>query len=76
MCLAIPVKIKKINGFEAEVENIPLAPFDKGERKKNQKIDITMMPELKKGDWILTNGILAVKKINVKEAEEFFNLIK
>jgi hydrogenase assembly chaperone HypC/HupF len=66
MCLAVPVKIKKINGLEAEVLR----------DNKTQKIDITMMPELKKGDWVLTNGILAVKKINAKEAEEFFNLIK
>lgn len=66
MCLAIPVKIKKINGLEAEVLR----------DNKIEKIDITLMPKLKAGDWILTNGILAVKKINSKEAKEFFNLVK
>lgn len=66
MCFAIPVKIKKIKGFKAKVSY----------NGKVEDIDTTLLPKARAGDWVLCNGILAVKKITSKEAEDFFNLVK
>jgi len=63
MCFAIPEKILKIKGQEAEIA-------------KKRIIDITLLPGVKPGDWVLSNGNLAIKKINQKEAKDFFLLTK
>jgi len=63
MCFAVPEKIIKIKGQEAEVA-------------KKRRLDITLLPGVKKGDWVLSNGNLAIKKIDQKEAKVFFALTK
>jgi len=57
MCLTAPVKIKKIKGTEAELDD-------------GRKINIALAGRVKKGDWVLANANLGLSKISVKEAQE------
>ena len=63
MCLATPVKIKKIKGNKAEIEN-------------GKTIDISLVSDLKSGDYILAHDNLAINKINSKEAKQILKLVK
>ena len=66
MCLAIPGKIKKIIDSKAYFD------FD----KKEYEADISLAPELKKGDWILMHDGRALSKITEAEALENLDFIK
>jgi hydrogenase maturation factor len=53
----------------------------KGEKLKvlvedGKKIDISLVSDAKKGDWLLVHGDLAINKISKKEAYNIFSLIK
>jgi len=66
MCMATPVKIRlKVKSEKCKV----LVEGDK-------KIDISLVPEAKAGDWLLVHGNLAVNKISAEEAKNIFKLIK
>lgn len=62
MCLTTPVKIKKINGLQAELVD-------------GRLVNIAFAGKLKKGDWVLANANLAVSKITIKEARELKRLL-
>ncbi|MFA6963424.1 MAG: HypC/HybG/HupF family hydrogenase formation chaperone [Patescibacteria group bacterium] len=66
MCLAIPGKIKKIDGVKAYFD------YD----KKEYEADISLAPEVEKGDWILMHDGRALSKITEKEALENLEFIK
>ncbi len=66
MCLAIPGKIKKIEG------NIAFFKYGKTE----YRADISLAPEVKIGDWILMHDGRALSKISEKEALENLEFIK
>ena len=66
MCLAIPGKVKKIEGS--------VAYFDFED--KEYKSDISLAPNVKVGDWILMHDGRALSKITAKEAEENLEFIK
>lgn len=62
MCLAIPAKIIKIDGFIAEVDiegNI-------------KEVNITLTPEAKVGDYLLLHAGYAIQIIDEKSANEIF----
>jgi len=59
MCFGIPCKIEKVNKNKATVKN----------GGKIFDIDISLLPKIKKGDWILVQGDTAMRKISEKEAE-------
>ena len=61
MCLAVPVKVKKITGRKAEIED-------------GKKIDITLVQNLKAGDYLLVHEYLAINKISKKEADQILEL--
>jgi len=63
MCLAVPVKVKKIVGQSAIVEG-------------NKKIDISLIADLKKGDYILVHANLGINKLEKKEAIKILELAK
>lgn len=65
MCLATPVKIKKIKDKSAEVAG-----------KKEKKIDLSLIPEARPGDWILCHSGLAVSKIPATDAQKILELNK
>ena len=61
MCLAIPVKVKKIAGQRAEIED-------------GKKVDISLVQDLKVGDYLLVHADLAINKLDEKEAREIIKL--
>ena len=66
MCLAIPVQIKqkaKNKKQKVIVDN-------------NREIDISLVPNVKIGDWLLCHGDLAVNKIDEKEAKQILDLTR
>ena len=66
MCLAIPVKVSKINGTLAEVD---LAGI-------KRQADIRFLERVKVGDYILVHAGFAIEKIDEKEARETLKLLK
>ena len=66
MCLAIPGKVKKIKAN--------LAYFDYEDEE--HKADISLAPEVKKGDWILMHDGRALSKISEQEARENLEFIR
>jgi len=60
VCLAIPVRIKSINGTEAEVEIGGIT----------RKTSLMLTPEAKVGDYVLLHAGYAINIVNQVEAEE------
>lgn len=65
MCLTIPAKIKSLDKNIAEIIQ--------GDNYK--KIDISLLNNLKVGDWILYTNKFAIKKIDSTEAKEITDLL-
>ncbi len=60
MCLAIPVRIKSINGTDAEVEI----------GGTTRKTSLMLTPEAKVGDYVLLHAGYAINILDRAEAEE------
>lgn len=58
MCLAIPARVIKINKNIAEIESL-------GVRKK---IDISLLPEVKEGNYVIVHAGFAIQIIDRTEA--------
>jgi hydrogenase expression/formation protein HypC len=58
MCLAVPAEVKKIENNSAEIESFGL--------KKN--IDISLIPEVKIGDYVIVHAGFAIQIIDREEA--------
>ena len=65
MCLAIPLKVKKINGDFAEVES--------GRLLRN--VNIQMLSGLKPGDYVLVHAGFAIQTIDPKKAKQTLKII-
>lgn len=65
MCLAIPAKIIKIGNQKA------VADF--GGIKKEIALDL--LPDAKKGDFVLVHAGFAINKVDEKEAQETLRLL-
>ncbi|MDD5595198.1 MAG: HypC/HybG/HupF family hydrogenase formation chaperone [Candidatus Omnitrophica bacterium] len=65
MCLAIPMKIKQINGEFAQVES----------GKLTRTINIAMLPKAKVGDYCLVHAGFAIQRIAPEKAKETLKLI-
>ena len=66
MCLAIPMKIKKINGEFAQVESGRLI----------RTINIQMMSNIKLGDYVIVHAGFAIEKLDPARAKETLEMIK
>ena len=66
MCLAIPAKIIKINKNLAEIESMGV----------KKEIDITLVPDAVKGDFIIVHAGFAIQIIEKKEAAAIKNYWK
>lgn len=66
MCLAIPGKVKKIEG------NVAFFDYEGVEYSS----DISLASDVKIGDWILMHDGRALSKISQKEAKENLQFIK
>ena len=60
MCLAIPVRIKSIDGTEAEVETGGIT----------RKTSLILTPEAKVGDYVLLHAGYAINILDQAAAEE------
>ncbi len=64
MCIATPVKIiKKIDDKRCEVEG-------------GRIVDLSLVPDTQKGDWLLCHADLAINKVEAKEAKDILKLNK
>lgn len=66
MCLAIPARVKSIEGVEAEVEVGGVS----------RKASIMLTPEAKVGDYVLLHTGYAINVIDEEEAEETLKLFE
>ena len=65
MCLAIPMRITRIEGDFAEVESGTLT----------RTVNIQMLPHIKIGDYVIVHAGFAIEKINPRRAKETLRLI-
>lgn len=66
MCLAVPMKIIKVNGEKATAEQ--------GGCSRDIRTDF--LENLVPGDYVLVHAGMAIEKINEEEAEETLRLIR
>ncbi|MBU0707107.1 HypC/HybG/HupF family hydrogenase formation chaperone [Patescibacteria group bacterium] len=62
MCLTIPKKIISIKNKKAKVDT--------------GTVDVSIIKNLKAGDWVLVNANLAVQKVSQSEAKKILKLIQ
>lgn len=65
MCLTIPCKIIKINKNQAEIK----------QAQGLSKVDISLVSDIKVGDYVLEQSGFAIKKLSKKQAKEILNLL-
>lgn len=65
MCLAIPMKVKKLKGDFAEVESGQLV----------RTINIQMLANIKAGDYVIVHAGFAIEKLDPDKAKETLRLI-
>jgi hydrogenase expression/formation protein HypC len=58
MCLAIPAKVIKINENIAEIESLGVV----------KEIDVTLVPDVRIGDYVIVHAGFAIQIIDKKEA--------
>jgi hydrogenase expression/formation protein HypC len=58
MCLAIPAKVNKINKNIAEIESLGVI----------KKVDISLIPDVKIGDYVIVHAGFAIQIIDKEEA--------
>ncbi|HOK55792.1 MAG TPA: HypC/HybG/HupF family hydrogenase formation chaperone [bacterium] len=66
MCLAIPMKVEEIEGDYAVVSS--------GNVKR--KVNISLVENVKKGDYLIIHAGFAIEKLDKKEAKKTLNIIK
>lgn len=66
MCLTVPARVVSVSGKLADVL----------ENGKEKAVDISLLPGIKAGDWILHTTGLAIKKISPKDAGEILELLE
>jgi biotin synthase len=66
MCLTIPAKVVEIKGREAVIQK----------ESSNKTIDISLIPDVKVGDWILFANRTAVQIISAVDAKEIVDLLE
>lgn len=65
MCLAVPMKIKKIEGEFAKVEAGRLT----------RTVNIQMLPLIKEGDYVIVHAGFALQKVDPEKAKETLQFI-
>ena len=65
MCLAIPMKVKQLKGAFAEV----------GAGALTRRVNIQMLPGVKKGDYVLVHAGFAIQKVDPVSAKETLRII-
>ncbi|MDD4939317.1 MAG: HypC/HybG/HupF family hydrogenase formation chaperone [Candidatus Omnitrophica bacterium] len=65
MCLAIPMKIKRINGGFAQAEAAGLC----------RTVNIQMLSRVRKGDYVIVHAGFAIEKVHPEKAKETLKFI-
>jgi len=65
MCLAIPMKIKEIEGEFARVETGRLT----------RTVNIQMLPKVRIGDYVIVHAGFAIEKLDPRKAQETLRLV-
>ncbi|MCM8767063.1 MAG: HypC/HybG/HupF family hydrogenase formation chaperone [Candidatus Omnitrophica bacterium] len=66
MCLAIPMKVEKVEGDFAIVSI--------GNVKR--EVNISLLENVKKGDYVIVHAGFAIEKLDKKEAEKTLEIFK
>ncbi len=66
MCIAVPAKIKSIDGYMADVEIGGVY----------QKVSLQLAPEAKPDDYVLVHAGFAIHVIDEEEAQETLRLLE
>ena len=66
MCLAVPMKVEKIEGSRARVESAGVT----------MEVDVSMVPELTPGEYVIVHAGFAIERLKPAEAEETLELIR
>ena len=66
MCLAIPMKVEKVEG--------EIAIVSVGSVKK--EVNISFIENVKKGDYLIVHAGFAISKLDKKEAEETLKIFE
>jgi hydrogenase expression/formation protein HypC len=66
MCLAIPMRLKSIDGVTAvaEVDGV------------TRKVRLDLLPEVALGDYVLIHAGLAIARVDAAQAEETLSLLR
>ena len=66
MCLAIPMRIVKIDGFSAvaEVDGV------------SRQVRLDLLPEVVLGDYVLIHAGLAIARVEAEHAEETLSFLR
>jgi len=65
MCLAVPMKIKKIEGEFAQAEAGQLI----------RKVNIQMLPRVRPGEYVIVHAGFAIQKVDARRAKQTLRLI-
>ena len=60
MCLAVPLRIKELNGTDAVVERDGVS----------RKVKVNFIREPRVGDYVMVHAGFAIEKVDEKQAEE------
>jgi len=66
MCVAIPAKVKSIEGFMADVDVGGVS----------RKVSVQLTPEVKRNDYVLVHAGFAIQIIDEQEAQETMKLFE
>ena len=66
MCLAVPMKVERIEGFRAQVESAGVT----------MTVDVSMVPEIKVGEYVIVHAGFAIERLSPEHAEETLDLIR
>lgn len=66
MCVATPLKIKKIEGTKGIVDH----------DGKDFDVSLHLTPKAKRGDWILAHGEIAISILPENEALDILELVR
>lgn len=65
MCLAVPARIESVNGMMALCRMEGLS----------KEVDITLVPQVRPGDWVIVHVGFALQKIDETKAQETLELL-
>jgi len=65
MCLSIPYQIKSISGLTATVKNY---------QRQEKLIQVNLLKDARRGDWVTVLNGYAIEKITKKEAKDIINI--